>query len=506
MARNLYPTSVGPKAQKPQYEERARTKEDSERFKAYCEELAAKVQAGDPDGVVKLLDYFSGKAQFWSPYNMMFLAFQGVGHPVTVSELGRFNHRLKPGAELKELMVPIILGESRQGKNHAEEDAREDAEAEPEEIQGKGVKSGRDKDRLRHDPPFTEERQKEVKTWLAENEGRLEGLKAIFNLENPQDAEQPKEQREEYFLRWVNDRYRSQIDRALHQGERKTGPKVGFKMVKCVADLGKDTVGEPLLDQGTQEGQAHPRKVYAILRKYAANLGIEVTENTANGANGIAYMKGSQRCIGINPALADSKKVGTLIHEIAHHLLDLKEGKQDSKESKEIREMRAEAVSYVVTKELRVPNQFSTAYLKCWGATARDIQSNLLTIAGTAKEISLGIAATQRKLVQEIMAARQAAAAAAAAPAAASQGAASNQNTASAPVVEESPQESFDPVGIIATAEGPVPVAGGNITGKTAIFFTKDGRKIEARLNDDNQVICDEGEIILVGDLAASAS
>ena len=112
------------------------------------------------------------------------------------------------------------------------------------------------------------------------------------------------------------------------------------------------------------------------------NINIIQTEKT-QGAEGVS-MGGT---ILIKSSIDYNNKLLTLLHEVAHEMLDKGEESDRSETTKEIRELRAESVSYIVGQYLGLENPFSSDYLLMYKADAKSLKEHLEKIQKTSKSI-----------------------------------------------------------------------------------------------------------------------
>jgi hypothetical protein len=138
-------------------------------------------------------------------------------------------------------------------------------------------------------------------------------------------------------------------------------------------------------DLGPEAAQALP-----LLTSLAREHGIEVTFEPLGDANG--YSAGGR--IAINSLRPAGIQVQTMIHEIAHELLEHAKSLKHAAEppSKAVVEGEAEAVTVVVMRALGHDTASNgAAYIRSHGGDAKTITASLERIAKTAKTILEGI-------------------------------------------------------------------------------------------------------------------
>ncbi len=149
-----------------------------------------------------------------------------------------------------------------------------------------------------------------------------------------------------------------------------------FDVSQVEGDKTKLTMFTPLGDSN--------KEIYQHLKKVTEESGIEVIEtNNTKGAEGIS-MGGK---ILIKKSIDYNNKLLTLIHEVAHEMLDKGEESDRSETTSQIRELRAESVSYIVADFLGIKNPFTVDYIKCYGNSEKELKEHLEKILKTSNKI-----------------------------------------------------------------------------------------------------------------------
>lgn len=152
---------------------------------------------------------------------------------------------------------------------------------------------------------------------------------------------------------------------------------VGFR-VATVFDI-TQTEGEDILTfnvNATEGGET----LLPLLEQAIADLSISLTYKTLSGAYGLS--RGG--AIEIEESLDTPARVGVLVHEFAHELLEHKANRETT--TKQQRELEAESVAYAVLAHFRMklPSEF---YLSSYGITSEMLTAALQTISTTTKRI-----------------------------------------------------------------------------------------------------------------------
>ncbi len=151
-----------------------------------------------------------------------------------------------------------------------------------------------------------------------------------------------------------------------------------FDMSQCTSLTGDNekTFFYPLGDTKKEQ--------YLNLKLKIENKNIKVTETeNTNGAEGVS--KGGE--ILIKSSLDYDNKLLTLIHELAHEMLDKGEYSDREDTTREIRELRAESASYIVGQYIGLDNPFSSDYLLMYKADETMLKEHIEKIVSTSNEI-----------------------------------------------------------------------------------------------------------------------
>jgi hypothetical protein len=142
----------------------------------------------------------------------------------------------------------------------------------------------------------------------------------------------------------------------------------GFKCVK-VYDI-KQTTGPDLPDVYTTKVNGITKdQVLSIAKKCKFNVSYENMEYACGG-----YIKHDSGDIVLNSLHSDNEHIGTLLHEIAHGLLEhhLKDKRQDL--SREVVECEAETLTHIIGTDFGI-ERASKFYLKSWGLNGEIMKS-----------------------------------------------------------------------------------------------------------------------------------
>jgi len=121
--------------------------------------------------------------------------------------------------------------------------------------------------------------------------------------------------------------------------------------------------------------------LYRSLLAFAQSKGITISEMGLHGARGVS-MVGE---VGLQKGDHWSLQVGPLIHELGHELMHDIHARLTEPDG--MHEHEAEAVAAVVLGYLGHPTAVSSAYLRQWGASPRDVIASMDRIASCAGEI-----------------------------------------------------------------------------------------------------------------------
>ena len=385
-----------------------------EAVSAYFDELIGEIQNADPTKMRALLDFYAGKVTRWSSRNLLAIRVQkpDIQRAVTASEARELGHVPKRGATKASIWVPVFEGgqEHRSYQLAVERQTKwaKDAGVAFAEIsdvvQEYEAWKARKIEEIREEAEFLASAQKITEAEVA---GRVEDqIQLTVSLETFLTTNYPEQLADEK----IAQDFRSLIESAIEQlgvfspAPPRQGARVGWTVVPCVLDLGKDTDG-PLLDlPGKQvdleEGTRFLRSatLFAEARGHkvttdagSAGLGEEGYAGAHTKADGTTETKINQaRWTGL------TSKCSTVLHEIAHvlaghHMVKLSKDKKEKHEQSKPMEHVAEATAYIVGRQFGMPMEYSAVYLKQWGAHPAELERHLATVRDLSKDMILGI-------------------------------------------------------------------------------------------------------------------
>jgi hypothetical protein len=173
------------------------------------------------------------------------------------------------------------------------------------------------------------------------------------------------------------------------------GPS-GFKAVAGAFDISQTELVDP--NKARQEAGEH-QEVYNRLASFAQTQGVTVAvagsaeskpewdrSMAANASTGGWYSR-KEMAIVLAPEHDIQTRIGTLAHELAHHVLG-HAGAQDGLE-REMKEVEAESVAHAITEYYGIEREFSPAYISAWGGSAAvsRFRESLNRIMGATKTI-----------------------------------------------------------------------------------------------------------------------
>lgn len=169
-------------------------------------------------------------------------------------------------------------------------------------------------------------------------------------------------------------------NKALHRVGVTYKPVPVFDISQCTNMNDKDVVTSFFYNLGDTHKDQYINLSNLVSERL--NINIIETEKT-HGAEGVS-MGGT---ILIKKSLDYNNKLLTLLHEIAHEMLDKGSDSDREDTTKEIRELRAESISYIVGQYLGLENPFSSDYLLMYKADAKSLKDHLDKIQKTSKSI-----------------------------------------------------------------------------------------------------------------------
>jgi hypothetical protein len=380
----------------------------------YFRELIDAIKEDDPSKLKALLDFYSGKVTRWSSRNLMAIRVQkpDIQRAVTTSEAKELGHLPKRGARKASIWVPVFergqehrshqLAVERQLKWAKEtgtelrdipailseyEEWKEAKAAEIREDHAFLVKSGR----------VTEE---EATTQVQDKIHEAVSLDHFLEENYPHQVVDPEAAAQ------LEKILQAAIDKVgvFDPNPVQPGLRVGWTIVPCVLDLGKDTEGPPVELPGMKIDPEDGERFLKAASLFGESKGIKVTTQAGGGGRGedgavAVYKKrdGTQeekiylaRWSGI------TSKCTTVLHELAHYLAGHHREKQSKIKTVQIEKSKpqehiAEATAYIVARQFGIPADYSAAYLKNWGASPTDLERHLATVRELSKEMIVGI-------------------------------------------------------------------------------------------------------------------
>jgi antirestriction protein ArdC len=164
---------------------------------------------------------------------------------------------------------------------------------------------------------------------------------------------------------------------------------ITFFRVVHVFDVSQ-TEGEPLPQPSRLEIQNTHQELLASLLKFAETKGIKVVFENLEHVEGLSH-KGQ---VSIHQDRNPTEQALILIHELAHEFIHWDPEKRP-KLTKEQKELEAEAVAYVVSQQIGLPESNSDKYLALYHKSY-DLQLSLEIIHRAAQEILHGITPSEK--------------------------------------------------------------------------------------------------------------
>lgn len=109
-------------------------------------------------------------------------------------------------------------------------------------------------------------------------------------------------------------------------------------------------------------------------------------KNLQESLGGYYQVSNKHIVINSNPKKSINSKVGTLFHELGHHLMHGKDNYKDIHLNTGQKEGERESVAYIVSKFLGI-TQNSELYLKSWDRDSKNMKEHLKRIVDTSKHI-----------------------------------------------------------------------------------------------------------------------
>ena len=312
----------------------------------------------------QLLDFFSAgmKCSRWSYWNLVGLIRQrpDIQRPVTIREAAGFGHYRKRGVNPVAILVPRVIEVSSSPKP--------EVPLKNSDVLWKTNAANRLE-------LFAGNQLLEV--W--QGPGGWEWLKANYPERKPIAsgcAPSSIEAKDSALASLNEEQLRDLAKASVPRPQTRTY----FNLIRCVVDLGRDTIGPDLMLQCNQTA-AELGHILDAVRQYAASVGIEAIDSQDLAADGAR-----------DPDL----EIRARIRELAHRPTDLQpanaqNGGSTGRPARNIWELQSEACSYVVSRSLGIESEFSISGLRDCRITKRDLELNLRVIAQISREILHGI-------------------------------------------------------------------------------------------------------------------
>lgn len=184
-----------------------------------------------------------------------------------------------------------------------------------------------------------------------------------------------------------NNRYKYILD---EKGE-KIPTSISFIQVP-VFDISQTNAKEkglvPKLNYRNNSNSISKEMLEDLYKEVQDKFQVKVEEKNINDDDLGGYYQKDKKQITINsnPSKTPSSKLGTLFHELAHHLLHGHDNYRAIHLDKGQKEGERESVRYIVSKAFNI-TQDSQLYLKSWDRDSENLQNHLKYISDTAKRI-----------------------------------------------------------------------------------------------------------------------
>jgi hypothetical protein len=380
----------------------------------YFEELIQEIQNADPTKMRALLDFYAGKVTRWSSRNLLAIRVQkpDIQRAVTASEARELGHVPRRGATKASIWIPVFEG-GQDHRSHQLAVERQikwarDAGVELEEISGLVPEyeawKTRKIEEIREDAKFLVSSEKITE---AEVSGRVEDqIQLTVSLEAFLTVNYPEQLADEKFAQNFQNLIESAIEQrgVFNPAPPRQGERVGWTVVPCVLDLGKDTDGPPLDLPGKQIDLEEGTRFLRAATLFAESKGHKVTTDAGSmglGEEGYAGVRKkadgtTETKINLARWTGLTSKCSTVLHEIAHmlaghHMVKLSKDKKEKHQQSKPMEHVAEATAYIVGRQFGMPMEYSAVYLKQWGANPAELERHLATVRDLSKDMILGI-------------------------------------------------------------------------------------------------------------------
>ena len=236
---------------------------------SYIIDLAKQLNNGDGKGVQQLLDFFGAgrKCSRWSYWNLVGLIRQrpDMRHPVTIREAAELGHYPKTGVNPVAILVPRVIEVSS---------SLERASLKSNDVPWKTNMA----DRLEL---LVGNQLLEVWQDLG---GQWEWLKATYPERTPivsGSAGSSSEAKDCALASLSEEQLRNLAEAAAPKPQARTY----FNLVRCVVDLGRDTIGPILMLEPHQNGTEVGHILDAVIQ-YARSVGVEAVDSRHAAADG----------------------------------------------------------------------------------------------------------------------------------------------------------------------------------------------------------------------------
>jgi hypothetical protein len=183
-------------------------------------------------------------------------------------------------------------------------------------------------------------------------------------------------------LKLKNNNGRSARDFEQRQANTDSDQTLIFRPV-AVFDYSQ-TEGEPMPELSEVEGD--PGECTERLKQFAKELGVKVGYSEDLRGDGVSKCGEILLRVGLTPAA----EFHTLVHELAHEIIHIKEDR--TKLSKTQKETEAEAVAYVVSKSIGLDTGSAASdYIQLYNGDTKTLTESLTTVQQTAARITYAL-------------------------------------------------------------------------------------------------------------------
>ena len=189
--------------------------------------------------------------------------------------------------------------------------------------------------------------------------------------------------------------YKREVEKSDGSIEEKSGV-CGFRIVSVFDVSQTDGAELPEVCTKLQGQDETARETFVKLAAWSAARGVQVTRESAKGANGF-YSRVESRIV-VESTLSDIQALKTLAHEVAHSILH----STDEGDSRETKEVEAESTAFVVLHALGVnASDYSFGYIATWSKGSKEaVRAVAGRVQKTAHTIleALAVEAVEEKL------------------------------------------------------------------------------------------------------------